>query len=441
MDYFSIENINQIKNKVIAARFQIFTNITLFCFYYFICTYTPYAADDYHYKINSEEYKLTLSTFKDLFDFQLMHYLNWGGRIIVMFFIQLFLIPSKIIFNVVNALIQVLLINTIFYYAFHKIARNRHDSFFLFLINNVIFLSFYQYSGVSMYITPTINYSWMHLLVLLYYLPYLNFYLKGYDKFKFPLLLGIIVGCTNEHIFFAQLSVFFGLYFLHRYKGLKIPGYFYKSLIGVLIGGLILIAAPGNFIRAKTVSFDLSYESIINYLTYDINWLIVGIKPLWLLFIPIVLTYIILGGKLKWRNSTLFVLFTGTVSSLAMSFSPSFHNLTNLFFFFTLIIFLFSLFDIGKIGKWPFLSVIFSTYALFLYLLHHHLLINNHAKKIEEFIIEQKGKGNFEIIVKSYPYKINRLIHYNDITRYKNYPRNVHIAKYYGLKSIQTTDN
>lgn len=428
-------------NKIIAARFQIFTNTTLFFFYYFIATYTPYAADDFHYKINSSEYKLTISTIKDLFDFQVMHYFNWGGRLIVMFFVQLFLIPSKIIFNIVNASIQILLINTIFYYAFHKIAHNRRDSFLLFLINNVIFLSFYQYSGVSIYITPTINYSWMHLIVLLYYLPYLNFYLKGYDKYKFPLLLGIVVGCTNEHIFFAQMSVFFGLYILHRYKGLRIPSYFFRGLIGVLLGGLILIAAPGNFVRAKTFSFDLSFHSIIRYLTYDISWLIFEIKPLWLLSIPIVLAYILLGGKLKWQNSTLFILFTGTVSSLAMAFSPSFHNLTNLFFFFTLIIFIFSLFDFAEVGKWAFLSVTFFTFILFSYLLHHHLLINNHAKKIEAFIIDEKNKGNFDLIVKPYPNKINRVIHYNDIAKYQHYPRNIHIAKYYGLRSIKTADN
>ena len=370
-----------------------------------------------------------------------MHYFNWGGRIIVMFLVQLFLIPSKLIFNLVNASVQVLLINTIFYYAFHKIARNRRDSFFLFLINNVIFLSFYKYSGVSIYITPTINYSWMHLLIFLYYLPYLNFYLNGNDKFKLPLFLGIIAGCTNEHIFFAQLSFFFGIYFLHLYKDILIPSFFYKSFFGVLIGGLILLAAPGNFLRAETVSFNISLQSIFRYLVYDLNWLIYSIKPLWLSFIPVVLTFKILGGKLKFHNTAVFLLCSGAISSLAMSLSPSFHNLTNLFFFYTLIIFLFSLFNGAKISRWPFLLITISTYILFFYLLHHHLLIDNHAKKIEKFIFEQKNRGDFELVVEKYPNKTSRLIHYNDISNQSNSARNIHIAKYYGLKSIQTASN
>ena len=73
--------------------------------------------------------------------------------------------------------------------------------------------------------------------------------------------------------------------------------------------------------------------------------------------------------------------------------------------------------------------------------MHHHLLINNHVKKIEKFIFEQQSKGNFELIVEKYPNKTNRLIHYNDIANQSNYARNIHIAKYYGLKSIQTASN
>ena len=429
------------RKKVFEVRFQIFVNITLFFFYYFICTFTPYAADDFHYKINPNEYKLTISTLKDVFNYQVIHYFNWGGRIIAHSLVQLFLIPSKVIFNLVNASIQVLLINTIFYYAFHKIAKNQRESFFLLLINNVIFLSFYKYSGVSIYITPTINYTWMHLIVLLYYLPYLKFYLKKYNKFRFPLFFGIIAGCTNEHTFVAQLYFFFTLYFLHLYHNLRIPSYFYRSFTGVLIGGLILITAPGNSMRAETVPFNLSLESIIKYLFYDFNWLIYHIKPLWLLFIPIVLAHIMLGGKLKKHNSTLVLLSTGIVSSLAMAFSPVFHNLTNLFFFLTLIIFLFSLFNIPKVGKRPFFLMTFSTFILFSYLLYHHLLINNHALKIEEFIINQKDQGNLDLIVNNYPNTINRLIHYNDIAKYPHFARNIHIARYYGLNSIQTNDN
>ena len=43
-----------------------------------------------------------------------------------------------------------------------KLLKIKEDHLFLLLINNVIFLSFYKYSGVSIYITPTINYTWMH---------------------------------------------------------------------------------------------------------------------------------------------------------------------------------------------------------------------------------------------------------------------------------------
>ncbi len=377
----------------------------------------------------------------ELFDFQVWHYFNWGGRITIIFLIQLFLLPSKILFNIVNALIQVLLINTIFYYSFHKVAMDKRDAFFLFFINNLIFLSFYKYSGVSIYLTSTINYTWMHLVVLLYYLPYLKFYLYGKDKFKFSLLLGIVAGCTNEHVFIAQLFFFFGIYFLHFYKKVKIPTYFFRSFIGVFLGGLVLLSSPGNFVRAKTMEFNLSFDSILNYLNYEITWLVLFIKPLWFLFIPLVAVYLFQGKSLKYESQTIFLLITGIISSLAMSFSPSFHNGTNLFFFFTLITFFLSLFDVPRIGNWSLIGITLATFSLFYYLLHHHLLINKYAMKVEEYIINQKSNGNLELVVEKYPSMTNRLINYYGIETDPKCARNKHIAEYYGLTTIQTLDN
>ena len=432
---------NALLLKIFEARFQIFSNATLFLFYFLICVFTPYAADDFFYKINPNDYALTMTKIGELFDFQIWHYFNWGGRITVIFLIQLFLLPSKILFNIVNALIQVMLINTIFYYSFHKVAMDKRDAFFLFLINNLIFLSFYKYSGVSIYLTSTINYTWMHLLVLLYYIPYLKFYLYGKNKFKFPLLFGIVAGCTNEHVFIAQLFLFFGLYFLHFYKKIKIPTYFFRSFIGVFIGGLILLSAPGNFIRAKTISFDISFNSLIDYLTYDINWLILYLKPLWFLFIVLTVIYFLLGHRFKYNYPTVFLFFIGMVSSLAMSFSPSFHNGTNLFFFFALIIFILSLFDITRVGNWSFALITSSTLILFTYLLYHHLLINKYAMEIEEYIINQKSNGNLELVVDKYPSMTNRFINYYGIETDPKCARNKHIAEYYGLTTIQTLEN
>ena len=55
--------------------------------------------------------------------------------------------------------------------------------------------------------------------------------------------------------------------------------------------------------------------------------------------------------------------------------------------------------------------------------------------------MNQKAKGNLDLIVKGYPNQTNRLIHYNDIAMEKYFARNIHIAKYFGINSIQKTNN
>ena len=435
-NYFNISS--TLSAKIFEARFQIFSNVSLFLFYFFLSICTPYAADDYYYKIYPNDNSLTMAKIGELFDFQVWHYNNWGGRIIVIFLVQLFLLPSKIFFDMINALIQVVLINTIFYYAFQKVAVDKKDTYFLFFINNLIFLCFYKYSGVSIYLTPTINYTWMHLFVLLYYLPYFKFYSFGKDSYKLCLPLGIIAGCTNEHIFIAQLFLFIGLYFLYYFKKIKIPTYYYRSFIGVFIGGLLLILAPGNFIRAKTISVNISLNTLIDYLAYDFNWLTLYIKPLWLLFLPSAVIYFILGYRFKYSNTLVFLLLTGIVSSLAMSFTPSFHNGTNLFFFFSIIIFILSLFDISRVGNKLFGFNTLLTIILFAYLSYHHSLIKKYALQTEKFIIKQRSSGNLDLVVEQYPNITNRLINYYGIETDSRTPRNMHIAKYYRLTSIKT---
>ena len=84
------------KNKIIAARFQILANTLLLFFYFIIASKTPYAADDFRYKLNPLGDELSFKILSDIYDFQVWHYFNWGGRIVAHYLLQLFLIPSKV---------------------------------------------------------------------------------------------------------------------------------------------------------------------------------------------------------------------------------------------------------------------------------------------------------------------------------------------------------
>lgn len=430
------------KNKIIAARFQILANTLLLFFYFIIASKTPYAADDFRYKLNPLGDELSFKILSDIYDFQVWHYFNWGGRIVAHYLLQLFLIPSKSIFNFFNAIIQVLLINTIFYFAYNKIAIKYRDVSSLLLINLFLFFGFYKYSGFSIYMTPTINYTWMHLIVLCYYLPFWHFYIHKKDSKKrlFFLYFGIIAGCTNEHTLIAQLYFFLLLYILTKNTVTKeLPSFYYHSLIGVLIGGIILIFSPGNFVRASSQNSILSIDSIIGYMHYDLVWVLKDIKPFWFMLILLIIVYYFFYKKsLVISMPHIIILSVGITSSASMAFSPSYHSGTNLFLFICIIIFALSTMNISLFSNYLSYINIISTLILLMYLYHNHNFINNYFYNTEKDILLKKEEGNYDLMINNINIDTNRLVNYYAIDNDPNSPRNIHISTYYGIKSIKS---
>jgi Tfp pilus assembly protein PilE len=405
---------------------------------------TPYAADDFRYKLNPLDNEFSTQILADIINFQIWHYFNWSGRIIPNFLLQLFLVPSKYFFNFFNAIVQVLLINTIFYFANNRVATRYRDVSSLLLINLFLFFGFYKYSGLSIYLTSTISYTWTHLIVLIYYLPFWNFYLNGKyfsGKYSF-VLLGIIAGCTNEHVFIAQLFFFLLIFILVKNSIIKVlPSFYYHSLIGVFTGGLILLFSPGNFVRSSTTNFSLSINSVLNYLIYDLVWIINDIKPFWFMVILLVIVYYYFYKKsLKISMPHFIILSVGIISSVSMALSPSYHSGTNLFLFICIIIFILSTINIPSFSNYLSHINIIITLFLFMYLYENHSVINNYFHETEKEILSEKEKGNEDLIIKNINVKTNRFVNYYAINNDHNDARNIHISTYYGIKSIKSVN-
>ncbi len=436
--------INLFRRNLITFRYPIIINILLFIFYFSIASLTPYAADDFRYKLNPLDNEFSIQIFTDILNFQIWHYFNWGGRIVAHFLLQLFLVPSKYIFNFFNAIVQVLLINTIFFFAYNRIPTKYKDASALLLINLFLFLGFYKYSGMSLYMTSSFNYTWMHLIVLIYYLPFWNFYINGKDfsgRYSY-ILLGLIAGCTNEHVFIAQLFFFFLIYLLMKKSIIKgLPSFYYHSLIGVFTGGLILFFSPGNLVRASTINFSLSINSILNYLIYDLVWIINDIKPFWFMIILLTTAYYFYYKKpLIISMPHIIILSVGIISSASMALSPSYHSGTNLFLFICILIFTLSTINIPLFSNYLLHINMIITLIIFMYLYENHSFINNYAQETEEEILSEKQNGIEDLIIKNINIKTNRLVNYYAIENDHHYPRNIHISTYYGIKSIRSVN-
>ena len=434
----------QIPPNLKKYRIPLLVNLFLFSFYFSISSLTPYQADDFRYKINPLSTDFNFDLLKLFCEEQISHYNNWGGRILSIGLLHLFLIPAKFIYDIVNSIFHVLLINTLFFFAYNRPATLNKDAPTLLFINILLYSGFYAYSSMAMYMTSSINYTWMHLFVFIYYLVFTRIKERKISVKTNILffIFGLIVGGTNEHIFIAQLSFFVIIYFLYSTKRiLKIPKYFFYSLSGVLCGGLILIFSPGNFVRAQAQGMKFNFNNFIEYINWDIIWLFSFLKPFWLVVIPLILYYYFIDkNKINISVQNSLLLLIGLISSLSLSVISHQGNHTNLFFYYCLLIATISLMDLSKIKSWfGFMNIIVSI-LLLSYILINQNKIYHYNKITEKEILRKKTEGELNITVESIKLKTNRLVPYLALYKDSSNVRNMHIAKYYGINSIRSTD-
>ena len=274
----------------------------------------------------------------------------------VTFFYFIFYYQIRYFLILINSIFQVLIINIIFYLAKNKIAKDKLDSSFLLLINLLLFFGFYGYA-IVFHMTTSIHYVWTHMFSFLYYIFFLKYWYSEYSPKRNLLffIIGIIVGCGFEHVFISQLFCFLLLIILKISKKVSfLPYYTSYSFVGILIGGAILIFAPGNFVRLKysRLELGLNLSRIINYWFYEINWILSYIKYLWIIFFLISFFYFfIFKRKFAFKIDSFLILSIGFISILSLSLSPVYHNCTNLFFYYCLLIFLLSLFNTDMISN------------------------------------------------------------------------------------------
>lgn len=281
---------------------------------------TPLLADDYSYalKINGKRIKNVL----DIFNFQLNHYLKWGGRTLVHSIAQIFLMMPKAIFNISNSLIYILFLYTI--YLIIK-GNNKKYSFMLILINFVIFFSLPVYGENTIWLIGSCNYLWATTFILLFIYIYTNNNYKKNNKWKNLLifLFGIVVGWSNENTSFGLISILTTYLVIDKIKNTKISKFKICGLIGVIIGFAIMILAPGNYVRAS--KFNENTNIIIKIVRNIINYTISAIDYMW---IPIIATIVLIIYYIYNRKKINFNFYPYIIGSFfsiySMVLSPEF---------------------------------------------------------------------------------------------------------------------
>lgn len=206
----------------------------------------PLEADDFFYITNLVT-GAPLSSLSDIWESQVWHYFNWGGRSIGHTILQLTLMFGQPVTNILNVCVTVLLL-----YLLCKVADVKGIELF-FAAFSMLFGTVVAWKSCMFWQSGSANYLYMSCIVFFYLLIYLRT-LRDQKDFPFVTLwilpLGLMAGWSNENVG-PTLWVLSAIILYLNYKSRKkVPAWMLLGNISCLAGSIILICAPGNFVRS-----------------------------------------------------------------------------------------------------------------------------------------------------------------------------------------------
>lgn len=409
--------------------------------------FTPLIADDYSYSFGIDG---RLKNIVDVIEKQINHYFTWGGRTVAHTIAQIFLLFPKIIFSIANTAIYTILIYIIYLNA--KGENKEHNPGMLLLIHLALWFTLPVFGQTCLWLIGSCNYLWTTCIILLFIYLYRTSTIKdSLLKSVGFLLLGIIAGWTNENTAVGLIIIILGQIIISKLKNkTKLPKWKTFGLIGNIIGFILLIAAPGNYIRVNVIkdTTPIIKQIVTRILNCTVN-IVTYTMPLIIAIIIMITIYIYNKKKI---NENVYVFFCGAIFSVyAMVLSPQFPERAWFgIIVYMLVALMILVYGTGKFKK--IYSYILVDIIIILTILYIPQYINvtleirdlkHNWNQREKIINEEKGKGNYEIYLEPYypTSKFNPMYNLGDISENKTDWPNYDIARYYNIKSIQLNTN
>lgn len=213
---------------------------------------TPMITDDFAYTSTVREAKSIL----DLFAQEKNQYMNWNGRSVNHIILRLFMYSgNQMLFKVCNSIVFTML-SLLIYANINK--KKQYDIFTYIVIQLLLWFSAVSFGQTILWETGAFNYLWGTTIIL----GFVTFFRKSihikkdflYQKILLAsavFFFGLIAGWCNENT--SGGGIILILFFLIEYylQTKKIPPIWsITGLIAMVMGLMIMIAAPGNKIRS-----------------------------------------------------------------------------------------------------------------------------------------------------------------------------------------------
>lgn len=428
----------------------------------------PLYTDDWEYSFTFRLYNcaykgsipdIHISSIKDIFLSQYEHYFAWGGRCVNHFIAQ-FLLFIGIPYNkILNSLAYVFFIYLI---CLFTISKGEKIKLSLYLLVNILIFFFVPVLGSTLlWLTGSANYLWGTLILLMFLLPYKRLYesLSNGENVKLSLFKtfylfigGIIAGWTNENMVAASIFMLFVFFLYSRYNKWSLPVWFYTGFTGFVIGFLLMILAPGNYVRYEQTLSEQRAETL-PIISVLMNQFVTAVSGIFFYLIPAMTTYFVLllflrsWGKKQSHALKLSIVFFATVlvAVLVMTFSPVFPERA----WFGIIIFI--IITISLIYNELDFNVIFlrNIRSLILVILSVSLIgyyISGYkdlsrASKIyikrEQIIKEQRKNGTMDFVFVHEVKSKSRINNLSDLSNDPAYWANCFYARYYNINTVK----
>ena len=280
---------------------------------------TPMMTDDLFYSKTVSE----ASSIWDLFAQEYTQYMTWTGRSVCHMILRFFLLTDKMVFNVANSVVFVLLTLLIYWNVDH---RKKYDTPVYLLVNLLIWMFGVVFRQTVLWETGACNYLWGAVLIM----GFVTLYRYGLkresgggqesegvvpkqaDGLKHPVLwavflpvLGVRAGWCNENASGGgrlMVLLCLGFYLYEKKKGLHaIKPWMITGLLGNLAGLAIMVLAPGNAIRSQAQPEE-EHSGLLGYMArFQKITLAVRENFLLLLIIGILLFIIVYYQKKSWK--------------------------------------------------------------------------------------------------------------------------------------------
>ena len=312
---------------------------------------TPMMTDDLFYSKTVSE----AASIWDLFAQEYTQYMTWTGRSVCHMILRFFLLTDKMVFNVANSVVFVLLTLLIYWNVEHK---KKYDTPVYLLINLLLWMFGVVFRQTVLWETGACNYLWGSAIIMSFVTLY-RYGLKREsgggreaegdvpkqaDGLKHPVLwtvflpfLGVLAGWCNENssgggLLMVLLCLGFYLYEQKKKNagsGRALKPWMVTGLIGQVVGLAFMVLAPGNAVRAA--AREEEHSGLLGYMArFQKITLAVRENFLILLIIGLLLFIIVYYQKKSWkalwaysRNGILWAfVFLATCYALVMTAEP-----------------------------------------------------------------------------------------------------------------------